>query len=573
MPGLYKGYPESLKKKDSEERDHTDPMHKPEAAEKAREKAEAASDEKKEKSYSQDDVTVAYLLKGRSNAQELFDLAKAPVIGGSIYAGRTMPKDLSPSEGKVIAAQTAKKPGGLTGGASEELKSRAAKEKQTMMDTAQARLRAQTAAVKSEEPYSLDFSKSILDKMGLTKAKKETNESGEEFQDGSEDTIGAEGHAATARPIAHEGGGQGPDHPGTKTKRASQEDGDLQKSDNLTDNLPEEFEEGIEDADTIPNEDEKAAVEGKKSFTYDEMNAAILLKSSPFAQEIVDLIKAARDEEAARDYKYNAWRKRSDVRAAKWKSGIDATKRAVQHFKNKADLAEEDEAGKSEGEGDLEKSHTSRVGNASPTKGAAGRHFAREAREDQKKEDAKYRIPRHASVLGSGGEVTNVSDKVIRVRPAQGGTVGSEAKIKSVCELNNILEKAVEKKPKSRGPGIDYISESKMNKPNVKVTGEKMHGREIPANAAHEKELKEASLHTELDSLLEKARRPSWDPKPKHVDEDKEAFHADSLSGDAGSREHEYKRKQELADKWQAKKNSPEFRTASKIKDADEGDD
>ena len=95
----------------------------------------------------------------------------------------------------------------------------------------------------------------------------------------------------------------------------------------------------------------------------------------------------------------------------------------------------------------IEKSHSSRIGNASPSKGAAGRHFAREAREDQKKEDAKYRVPRRSSVLGSGGEVTNVSDKVVRVRPPQGGTVGSEAKIKSIAtdlmkSVDAILEKA-----------------------------------------------------------------------------------------------------------------------------------
>jgi hypothetical protein len=65
------------------------------------------------------------------------------------------------------------------------------------------------------------------------KSKKKT-EGGEEFQDGSEDSIGKEGHAAPARPgtIKHEGGNPvpGPNHPGTAAKNASIEDEDLQKA-------------------------------------------------------------------------------------------------------------------------------------------------------------------------------------------------------------------------------------------------------------------------------------------------------------------------------------------------------
>jgi len=111
----------------------------------------------------------------------------------------------------------------------------------------------------------------ILDE--LNKGRK--NESGEEFQDGFEDTIGGEGgHAAVARPgsIKHEGGfkGKASDDPGVDAKRASIEDGDLEKSEDddeddedtekskergtLTDNEPEQFEEGIEEDDTIPAE-------------------------------------------------------------------------------------------------------------------------------------------------------------------------------------------------------------------------------------------------------------------------------------------------------------------------------
>jgi hypothetical protein len=446
-----------------------------------------------DKSYSADEVCVAQLLKGRANAQEMLDLLKAGPA--SIY---TTPGALSSkTSGGYQGVKTMHELDKFKEGKPSELDPKKEKEEH------------------GEKSYSLDFCKSILGKMGLDKSKTR-NESGEEFQDGSEDTIGAEGHAPPARAIAHEGGGTGPDHPGTKTKKASQEAGDLEKSDNLSDNKPEEFEEEIEEDDTIPSEGKEA----KKSFTYDETIVALLLKSSPFAQEILDsIIKAegeARDAAAAQEHRYSAWKKRSDARADKWKTGIAATKRAVQHFKNKADL-DENEAGaeKSENASDLEKSSYTR-GTQSPTKGAAGRHFAREAAEDQKKEDEKYRVPRHASVLGSGGEVS-ANDKVVRVRPKQGGTVGSEAKIVRSWVTSSV------------------------------------------------------DLHKSLDAILEKARRPSWDPKPKAAeDADKESFHAGQLSGDPGSREHEYKRKEELASKWQAKKNSPEFRAASKIKDTDE---
>lgn len=451
-----------------------------------------------DKSFTADEVCVAQLLKGRPNASELFDMLKA-LDPGQIAKRNATPGALSSKTNAPTEEQKAKNPL-INRQPNPEVIAKLTKKSEGVEEEED-----------TEKSYSLDFSKSILDKMGLTKAKK-TNESGEEFQDGSEDTIGAEGHASPARAIAHEGGGTGPNHPGTKTKKASQGEGDLQKSDNLTDNEPEEFKDGIEEDDTIPSEGKEA----EKSFTYDEAMAASLLKSHPFAQEIIDLLNKAagdRGEEAARDYKFSQWHKRAEARGAKMRSGIEATKRAVQHFKNKADLAEEDEgAEKSEKPEDFNKGVSYRRGTQSPTKGAAGRHFAREAREEQKAEDTKHRIER-PSVLGSGGEVTNVSDKIVRVRPHKASTVGDEAKITR-------------------------------------------------------------SIHTELDAILEKARRPSWDPKPKAAeDADKEAMHAGNLTGDPGSREHEYKRKQELADKWQAKKNSPEFRAASKIKDADEGDD
>jgi hypothetical protein len=202
----------------------------------------------------------------------------------------------------------------------------------------------------------------ILDE--LLKGKKK-NESGEEFQDGSEDTIGGEGHAAVARPdsIKHEGkpSGIGPNEPGTGTKKASIEDGDLsksedegddveksdrkseqgqsarsaapgtdaaeyytrrskaskmggsrpgkemptgdaalreyraknkseqldfQKSDNLADNLPDEFEDEMEDDDTIPPEKN-----AKKSMTADEAILSHLLKTMG-ADRMEEIVKA-----------------------------------------------------------------------------------------------------------------------------------------------------------------------------------------------------------------------------------------------------------------------------------------
>lgn len=490
-----------------------------------------------DKSYSADDVCVAQLLKGRANAQEILDLLKAGPASiyttpGALsakrsggYQGVKMMNELDklkagkPSE---LDPKKEEKPKPMTPAVKSEGESDLEKAKKGTQTEERAEFATDPEKEKEEhgeKSYSLDFCKSILGKMGLDKSKTR-NESGEEFQDGSEDTIGAEGHAAPARAIAHEGGGTGPDHPGTKTKKASQEAGDLEKSDNLSDNKPEEFKDKIEEDDTIPSEGKEA----KKSFTYDEINAALLLKSSPFAQEILDsLIKAEGDRgpEAAREYKFGQWHKRAEARGAKMRAGIEATKRAVQHFKNKADLDEEESGAEKATTSDLhksidailEKASSYSRGTQSPTKGAAGRHFAREAREEQKAEDLKPKVPR-ASVLGSGGDVTKVSEDVIRVRPHKPATVGSEAKI-------------------TRSSSVDLMKS--------------------------------------LDEIIEKARRPAWDPKPKHVEDgDKEAFHAGTLSGDPGSREHEYKRKEELTAKWQAKKNSPEFRAASKIKDADE---
>ena len=140
----------------------------------------------------------------------------------------------------------------------------------------------------------------ILDE--LNKGRKK-NESGEEFKDGSEDTIGGEGHAAVARPgsIKHEGGNPvpGPNDPGVSAKNASMEDGDLEKSedeeeveksDNFTDNEPEEFEDGLVGADDDPDDDGDVLV-SKKSLTADEQTIDHLIKTMG-AERLEDILKA-----------------------------------------------------------------------------------------------------------------------------------------------------------------------------------------------------------------------------------------------------------------------------------------
>lgn len=193
LPGIFKGYPESLKRKDREERDHTDPMYKPEKAEAARDKAEsqrdAAKESKLKRSYSMDEVTVAQLLKGHPQAQEILD--------------------------------------------------------------------------------------------ELNKGRKTKNESGEEFQDGSEDTIGSEGHASVARQSTVHDGAKGGDNPGVKTKKASIEDSDLEKSHNFTENDPDEFEDGLPGADGEDDsgqgpEDDGEVVVGK---SIDDLTIDFLIKT------------------------------------------------------------------------------------------------------------------------------------------------------------------------------------------------------------------------------------------------------------------------------------------------------
>jgi len=155
----------------------------------------------------------------------------------------------------------------------------------------------------------------ILDE--LNKGKKK-NESGDEFQDGSEDTIGGEGHEANLRGVDHKTGSGG--HPGTSTKNASQDDFDLEKSiqivgdflmekgydidqtneiiedyfgleksDNFTDNEPEEFEDGLVGAEG--EDDDGDVLVSKKSMTADEETLNHLIKTMGY-ERIEDVLKA-----------------------------------------------------------------------------------------------------------------------------------------------------------------------------------------------------------------------------------------------------------------------------------------
>jgi len=57
--------------------------------------------------------------------------------------------------------------------------------------------------------------------------------------------------------------------------------------------------------------------------------------------------------------------------------------------------------------------------------------------------------------------------------------------------------------------------------------------------------LKNASLHSLLDDILEKGRKAAWQKEPKD-EGDKEAMMPGRLMGDPGSREHERKRVGEI---------------------------
>lgn len=83
------------------------------------------------------------------------------------------------------------------------------------------------------------------------------HEGGEDFKDGSEDTIGSEGKASPGRPgtIKHEHTEQGPDHPGTATgkqkQQKSKDEEDLKKAEKADDEEEEEKEEKSSDPEEI----------------------------------------------------------------------------------------------------------------------------------------------------------------------------------------------------------------------------------------------------------------------------------------------------------------------------------
>jgi hypothetical protein len=115
-------------------------------------------------------------------------------------------------------------------------------------------------------------------------------EGGEDFKDGSEDTIGPEGKAASARPgtIKHEATNQGPDHPGTATKKEKSVSADLNKSDGEEDNDDdaEEKEEEVEDSEKSSDSEEfldidEFANEIRRSVYDDVMKSVVEIYGDP----------------------------------------------------------------------------------------------------------------------------------------------------------------------------------------------------------------------------------------------------------------------------------------------------
>jgi hypothetical protein len=106
-------------------------------------------------------------------------------------------------------------------------------------------------------------------------------EGGEDFKDGSEDTIGPEGKASPGRPgtIKHEHEDQGPDHPGTASEKQKQ-----QKS---------KDDEGLaKDKDKDKDEDEDEKEDEEKSLESGE----VYLDIDAFAEEIVEKTVAIMSE-------------------------------------------------------------------------------------------------------------------------------------------------------------------------------------------------------------------------------------------------------------------------------------
>jgi hypothetical protein len=128
---------------------------------------------------------------------------------------------------------------------------------------------------------------------------------GEDFVDGGpeEDTIetpkGSGGRAPVARPqtIAHEGGGTGPNHPGTATSTQKQ-----QKSEGDPDLTKSEDEEEVEKAkesdskEEKEDDDDKDDEESEKSSESDE----IILDVDQFAKDIAADVETKLDEKYAK---------------------------------------------------------------------------------------------------------------------------------------------------------------------------------------------------------------------------------------------------------------------------------
>lgn len=106
------------------------------------------------------------------------------------------------------------------------------------------------------------------------------HEGGEDFKDGSEDTIGGEGKAAPGRPgtIKHEATTAGPNNPGTaadkQKQQKSEETNDLQKANDKDD----DYDGGDDDDDDDDNEKEEKSLE----------SGEVYLDINEFAEEIVN---------------------------------------------------------------------------------------------------------------------------------------------------------------------------------------------------------------------------------------------------------------------------------------------
>lgn len=336
----------------------------------------------------------------------------------------------------------------------------------------------------------------------LNKGKKK-NESGEEFQDGSEDTIGAEGHEANLRGVDHKTGAAG--HPGTSTKNASLEDGDLEKSDeddedaeksvegdveksdNLADNLPEEFEDEMEDDDTIPAESSKKSI--------DDFTVEFLVKT--MGQEKADeFLKTVINPKYTTPGALRHPELSEKEKAANPLINRKVNPEALRALKNKLGTGAE----KSEGESDLEK-------------GESGQKQERaEWAKDKEEEEREHR--KDDNDMSKKSWSMDFSKSILENMGLEKGSPSVSKKVsggKATQISYGTKPETRFKHPKQTGE-VRYehnIKEGTVTK--KESTGEKVKFKEgKPIDVSDEKKLKNASagedfdLHKALDDILEK---------------------------------------------------------------------